>query len=133
MIIVHTLAHAHAAMAAAHELGIPVSLQSAPGAAAYAGAAYFQAMIAEARERYPTLEVMAVLDCGRRPGLALAALRQGIKAVRLQGRRSTIAKVADIAATLDAELNPRAGRALDLLDVPDPAVACLEWLRPNRR
>ena len=40
-VIVHSLAHAQAAVAAAQALGCPVTLVSAAGAGAYAGAPWF--------------------------------------------------------------------------------------------
>ncbi len=128
-VVVHTLAHARAALAAAAELRVPVLLLSPPGAASYMGAGYFQAMIAEARDAFPAVEAGAVLDCADMAGLALAALRQGIGAVRLGGRDDVVGRVADIARQLGAELWAGSPPALDLLDAPDPRAACLDWLR----
>ncbi len=54
-VIVHNLAHTRAALAAASALEAPVTLMSAPGAAAYLGAGYFQAMIEEARAEFPSV------------------------------------------------------------------------------
>ena len=128
-IIVHDLAHALAALSAAAELGVPVTLASAPGAAAYLGVGYFEAMVEAAREEVPDAAFDAMLDCGDAPGLALAALRQGIGAVRLRGPRKTLAKVAEIAAAHGARLNPETGPALDLEGEPDGRAACRDWLR----
>ena len=47
-IIVHSLEDAEAALAAAADLGVPVTLRSAPGAARYLGATVFRDMISEA-------------------------------------------------------------------------------------
>ncbi len=128
-IIVHDLDHAVAALSAAAELDVPVTLASAPGAVAYLGAGYFQAMIEAAREEVPDATSVAVLDCGEAPGLALAALRQGIAAVCLRGTRKTLAKVAEIATAHGALLNPETGPALDLEGEPDGRGACRDWLR----
>jgi hypothetical protein len=128
-IIVHDLANALAALAAADELGVAVTLTSAPGAANYLGPGYFSAMIEAARESHPDAIFEAVLDCGEAPGLALAALRQGIAAVRLRAPRKTLAKVAEIATAHGALLNPKTGPALDLEGEPDGRGACLDWLR----
>ncbi len=127
-VIVHTLAHARAALAAASALEAPVTLMSAPGAAAYLGAGYFQAMIEEARAEFPSVPAPALLDCGDKAGLALAALRQGIEAVRFSGKKDVRAKIAEIARKHGAELRADAPPALDLLDHADPEAACRAWL-----
>lgn len=128
-IVIHSLAHARAALAAAAECGKAVTLASASGAAAYLGAAVFREMVAEAARAFPGVAVTAVLDCGEDAGLALNALRHGLKAIRLQAGPEATAAVADIAAQLGAELEfGEAPPALDLLGRTDPATACRAWL-----
>ena len=127
-IIVHSLDHAKAALSAAAELGVPVTLRSAPGAAAYLGAAVFRDMIAEAVRTYPGVALTAVLDCGDNPGLALNALRQGIKVVRLEAAADVRSRVADIAAQSGAAVDEERDSVLDLLDTADFRSACLAWL-----
>lgn len=128
VIIVHTLEHARAAIGAAAELGIPAVLRSAPGAASYLGAAVFRDMIAEAAAEYPSAAFTAVLDCDDQPGLALNALRRGIKAVRVDVAPDVAARIADIAAQTGAVVDNSDGSVLDLLHVEDPATACRTWL-----
>ncbi len=128
IVVVHGLADAEAALGAAAALGVPVRLRSAPGAAAYAGAAWFQAAVAAARARAPAADAEAALDCGDRAGLALAALRQGLPLVRFTGARATAVKLAAIAARRGASLDTLRGPVLDLLDRPDAAAACRAWL-----
>src|SRR3990167_5130631 len=83
-IIVHDIEDARAALAAAVEAGIAsLTLRSAVGAARYLGATVFRDMIAEAARPYPGVAVTAVFDCGDDPGLALGALRHGLKVIRL--------------------------------------------------
>lgn len=127
-IIVHHLGHAVAALGAAKALGVPVSLRSAPGAAAYLGAAVFRDMIAAAMIEVPGVEARAVLDCGDAPGHALNALRQGVAAVRLDAPPDVRARVGDIARQFGAVLDEDAAPALDLLDADDPAAASRQWL-----
>ena len=127
-IIVHSLDHAKAALSAAAELGVPVTLLSAPGAAAYLGAAVFREMIAEASRVHPRVALTAVLDCGDNPGLALNALRRGVKVVRLEAPADVRSRVADIAAQSGAALDDGGDGALDLLDTVDFRGACLAWL-----
>lgn len=67
-VIVHDLAGLRAVMA----VGAPFTLLSAPSAGVYAGVAWWQALMAQAGYRGPSL-----LDCGDAAGRALAALRAG--------------------------------------------------------
>jgi fructose/tagatose bisphosphate aldolase len=127
--VVHALDHALAAVAACAERGLPVTLVSAPGAAAYLGAQVFREMVAEAGWTHPEVKVTAVLDCGEDVGLALQALRHGLKVIRLTAAHETRAKVADIAAQTGARLADEHDKAaLDLLGAADPLAACRDWL-----
>ncbi len=132
-VVVHGMAHARAALAAATELGVPVRLLSAPGAAAFAGALWFQRLIAEARREFPDAEFDAVLDCGDAAGLALGALRQGLTPIRFRGPKTVAGRVAAIAERHGAALDDGRGPALDLARVADPPSACRDWLDKGRR
>ena len=127
-VIVHSLDHALAALAAAHGTGAAVTLRSAPGAAAYLGASVFRDMVAEAALAFPAVPLTAVLDCGNDPGLALNALRQRIGALRLDASADVRRRVADIAAQTGAVLDGDLGPALDLFAVADAEAACRAWL-----
>ncbi len=133
VILFHSLAHARAALAAAAEAGAPVTLRSAPGAAAYAGAGYLKAIADQAAAEHADVAVTAVIDCGADAGIAMAALRAGWRTVRFSGPEKVRAKLADIAAETgarladdDAEAAPL--EALDLLDVADAGAACRAFL-----
>lgn len=132
-IVIHGLAHATAALAAAAELGVPVTLLSAPRAAGYAGPAWFRAVIEQARAAHPDVAVTAVLDCGDMPGYALAALRDGVAAIRFSG--DTADKIADIAAQYGALVFAERPEALDLATVErsrrDLGRACRDWLETH--
>ncbi len=127
-IIVHSLREARAAVAVAAELGVPVTLASAPEAAGYLGALWFRELIAMASAERPEAEVDAVLDCGDQPGHVMAALRQGLKRVRFSGPKSTAETLAALAGQYDAEIVTGALRAHDLLDQAEPEAACRRWL-----
>src|SRR5262245_34246163 len=73
--VVHSLSQARAAISAAAARDSAVTLLSAPGAAAYAGAAWFSAVVKTARESQPRVDVLAILDCGARADLVQAAFR----------------------------------------------------------
>ncbi|MCH7795863.1 MAG: hypothetical protein IH900_12120 [Proteobacteria bacterium] len=127
-IIVHSLKEARAAVAVAAELGVPVTLASAPEAAGYLGALWFRELVAMARAERPEAEVDAVLDCGDQPGHVMAALRQGLKRLRFTGPKSTATTLRALAGRYDAEIMTGALRAHDLMDQAEPEAACRRWL-----
>ena len=129
--VIHSLAHAQAALAAADELGVPVTLLSAPSAAAYAGPGWFRAVAAQACAAHPGVQVTAVLDCGDMAGHALAALREGVAAIRFAG--DTSGKIEDIAGQYGALVVTGRPEALDLATVADRDMmaACKEWLEKH--
>lgn len=126
-VIVHSLGHALAALAAAARAGHAITLLSAPGAAAYIGPLLFMSIVAQARARYPAVPVDAVLDCGDRAGDALAALRQGVPAIRFTGRADVADKLTAIAAQRGQRVVRAELPALDLLLEADPDGALARW------
>jgi hypothetical protein len=127
-VVIHELAHARAALAAAAALGRPVELWSAPGAAASAGAGWFDAVIRLAAGGRPGAQVTAVLDCHDRADLVQAALRQGLSHVCYSGPAEVARRLADIAGQCGATLHRKRPPALDLLYCDNAEAACLKWL-----
>jgi predicted nicotinamide N-methyase len=128
-VIVHTLAETCAALQAAAEAQRPLVLHSPPGAVHWLGSGYFLAMIDHARRQTPTTNSLAVLDCGAAPGLAIAALRAGAEAVRLDSAPLIQDKVADIASQLGAALFRESPiEILDLRDIDVPIAAVRSFL-----
>ena len=85
-IVVHSLAHAVAALQAAAEAGRPVLLLSAVDAGLSAGAGWWREVIAAARNSVPTARTRgALLDCGDDAGAAQDALRAGVEAIVFSG------------------------------------------------
>ncbi|MFI5024871.1 MAG: hypothetical protein ACHQRJ_24885 [Alphaproteobacteria bacterium] len=133
-VVIHSLAHAKAALAAASAEGVAVELWSAEGAAANAGAGWFKAVLEAARREVPGARSTAVLDCADLPGYALGAFRIGVEAVCFSGAAKIAAKLADIAAQEGRRcLRRRPRGALDLGHAADPFAACQAWLRGQRR
>ena len=128
-IIVHSLDHARAALAAAVALDCPVTLLSAPGAAEYAGVAWFGKIVTLAAAESPDAAYRAVIDCADRPGLVLAALRHGMTYVRFTGPTAAAEKLSTIAEEMGARLVSRRLSALDLRAEADPHAACRAWLQ----
>ena len=132
-IIIHSLDHARAALAAAAAAGVPVVLASAEGAGGYAGPLWFKALVEMALGEHPGMAAAAVLDCADEAGTTLAALRAGIKRVRFTGAEEARQRLAGIAAQLGAEIESGAALpALDLIDARDPARACRAYLAGNK-
>ncbi len=127
-IIVHSLDDARTAMAAAADLGVPVTLASAAGAAAYLGPAWFREMTTILVREFPRVRLRAVLDCGDKAGHALMALSSGVTSVRFTGRKAAAAKLGEIAAAQGSEVVTGRMTALDLLNEADPEAACRKWL-----
>jgi hypothetical protein len=127
-VVVHELAHARAAVAAAAALGKAVELWSAPGAAAAAGAGWFDAVIRLAVDGQAGVRVTAVLDCHDRADLVQAALRQGLPHVYYGGSAAVARRLADIAGQRGATLHRKRPPALDLLYCDNVEAACRRWL-----
>ena len=133
-IIVHSLDDARAALKAASELSVPVTLASAEGAGGYAGAMWFRAVIELATAEHPAVAVTAVLDCADEAGTVLNALRHGLKRVRFTGSGATLKRLEEIARQRGAEIETgRRPPALDLWHERDPETACRAYLASKRR
>lgn len=128
VIIIHSLEQAVTALKAARELDRPVTLASPPGAAAYTGALWFREVVKQAQLEVPQAEVSSILDCGDKPGLVMAAFRQGVLRVRFTGAREAAEKLEAMAEAESLHLITGPLEALDLLDVKDKAKACRDWL-----
>jgi hypothetical protein len=131
-IVVHSLEQARSALGAAQALALPLTLASAAGAGGYAGPLWFKSIIDTAAAEFPEVRLSAVLDCGDEAGTALAALRHGLRRIRVTGSPAAAERLADIAGQLGAviergELRP----ALDLLDCRDFEASCRAFLAGN--
>lgn len=129
--VVHDLAQTEAALRAGTEANVTVILELPPNAGRYWGPAYFLAMIAAARNAVSDAVFDAILDCGDAPGLAIEALRQGVRAVRLDVRPDVAARVTDIAQQLGArvEAEPLPPDTLDLAKARAPLEAARARVR----
>lgn len=118
-------------MRAAAASRVPLVLMSGRGAAGYAGPGWFAEVVAEARAKHPRVAATAILDCAEAPGRALAALRLGIKTLRLDGNPKARARVAAIARQLGAALDDTDYSLLDLSQTNDPRRAAQMFLSPS--
>lgn len=126
-VIVHSLAHAVAALDAAAAAGRDVLLLSAPDAGISAGAGWWTALVAAARAAVPAARFSAVLDCGDEPGAAMAAIRAGAETIVFTGRPDVAARLADIASERGCRL--LAERPPAVLDLGQQFFAAPEALR----
>lgn len=127
-VVIHEIADARAALAAAAALRVPVLLLSAPSGAASLGAGWWQALVRRMTVEYPDVQFTALLDCGTRADLAQAALRQGLSDLCYRGPAATARRLSDIADQLGARLVRRRPKALDLMGISDRAAALRAWL-----
>lgn len=100
-------------MAVAAGLHRPITLLTAPGAAAYGGPGFYLAMVEQARRRHPDADARAILDCGDDSAMAQMALHLGWCSLVLGGKGVVREKVRQIAAAYEAEVLARAPKALD--------------------
>ncbi len=88
--IVASLEEARAALAAGATM-----LESPPGAAGHHGIGWWREVLAVLAAEFGRFD--SVLDCGPFPGLALAAIRDGIPCIRVDAAPETVAKIRAIA------------------------------------
>ncbi len=113
VIVVHSLAHAVAALKAAADSGRTIVIASAREAGNYAGAGWFRALVEAGHAAVPAARFSAILDCGDRAGAALATIRSGIERVVFTGRADVARRLADIAQQQGVRLET---------EYPDPAL-----------
>jgi hypothetical protein len=124
-IVIHSLDHARAALRAARDSEADVTLASASAAGCYAGPAWWAALIAVARREFPGVPFDDALDCADHAGVALGALRAGVKRVRFTGEADAAARLSQIASQLGAVIETAAAEpACDLRDSVDPEGLC---------
>ena len=128
-IVVHEFSHAVAALTAAQAHNRPITILSAMGAVRSAGAGWWRELVTQAGANVPDQAAEWILDCGDEPGMALAALREGVGTIALNASEPIWSRVAQIAVQCDASVLriDRAG-ALDLADSNNPQRDCYLYL-----
>jgi hypothetical protein len=126
--VVHSLSQAKAAVSAAAKRNVALTLLSAPGAAAFAGAGWFAALIRAACNSRPDADVAAILDCGPRADLVQAAFREKLTQVVFTGDARQLRPLRDIARQWQAEILRRRPKACDLRHAADATAVCNAWL-----
>lgn len=128
-IIVHEIGHALAALSAARAHNRPLIILSATGAVRSTGAGWWRELVAQACDNAPDHGAEWILDCADEPGMALAALREGVGTIALDAGEPVWSRVAQIAAQCDASVKrvDRTG-ALDLAGSNNPQRDCNLYL-----
>ena len=99
-----------------------------PGGIAFAGAPFYFALMAAAREEVPGAPVCFVLDCCADGAEAVMAIRGGWRDLALDPALPGRDRVVDIARRAGAVLHADLATALNLADAADPEVACRDLL-----
>lgn len=136
LIVVHDIHQARRAANRAQDLGVDLTLVSAPGAATTLGAGVFREMIQIIRDERaatpanPAIHIDAILDCGEDPGPALQALRSGCTYICSTAPHAVFIKLSNIAEQCGGAVIQGPLNALDLAgDVNDDALDT--WLGDN--
>lgn len=101
-VIFQDLNSALTALARAEHRGERVVLESPPYGAQQMGAPVFLSIVKKASIQHPNAFAGAILDSGDEPGLAMNALRLGVKRLRVALPKETFIKLAEIARKLEA-------------------------------
>jgi hypothetical protein len=109
-VIVHGVADAKAALAP----GLPVTLLSAPGAGLFAGCLWWREVVAAAWATWPETPMTDILDCADGSGMAMGALRSGVRRLILWPDAPGWAGVNAIAERQGGFVLPEAPPALDM-------------------
>jgi hypothetical protein len=104
VIVVHSLAHAVAALRAAADAGQEIVVASAADAGVYVGPGWWRELVKAAREAVPDASATALLDCGGDSGAAMGAIRAGVEGIVFTGRADVAARLADVAGQHGARL-----------------------------
>ena len=134
-IIIHDLNDAMVAISIASQLERQVTLKNALGTANFFGPQVFKEIVEQAKAKYKRASVRAIFDCGEDVGMALRALRHGVKLIRIKAPRETLKKISSIATKLQAQIDlPQSTlsegtlSSLNLLDLDDAEGAIKNWL-----
>jgi hypothetical protein len=123
-VVIHGLADARAVLT----FGVSVTLLSAPGAALFAGCAWWRALVGLVRAEFADVTINDILDCADASALAVGALRIGQRAIVLEPAAPGWESVVAIATSLGAEVLDHRPDAIDL-SKPAEAGRLHDWLR----
>lgn len=125
--VVHSLAHAAAALDAAAAAGLEAVLLSAADAGISVGPGWFRELVAAARATVPAAASVALLDCGSDAGAVQAAIRARVEGVVFTGRADVAERLAAIAVERGVQfVTARPQSVLDLVECFFADVATLK-------
>lgn len=127
-IVVHDLAQARTVLAAAEGLTAEITLASPKDCALTHGPSWFRLLLAQAEAEYPNLRITGVLDCADAPGLALAALREGLRHIVLRGGHSKARRaLSEIAEAYGGTVYGSSLQLIDPAQFAESRDAILAW------
>lgn len=109
-----SLADGRAVLGAARGLGVSVLLVSDPGAASFAGAGWWRALVEELRAEFPDVPFATLLDCGDSEGAVMGALREGVRDLTYSGPQAMLEKLHAMAGQLGGRVVRPPDAATDL-------------------
>jgi len=121
---VHGWKHVAAALTAAREASLPVTLLAPPGSTYTGGVGFWAAIDKRRHELFDDVAAELIVDCDGAPGHVMAALRVGLKRLVFDGNDAARARLGDIVAKHNAVLVERPCANLDLIHEKDPLRAC---------
>lgn len=130
-VIVHNIGDVRNAVAAASKLGRPVTLISPPGAGASMGPEVFMHMVDAGIDAdigsSSRHAVTAVFDCASEPGQAMAAIRAGLRHIRIDAGDDVRRKLCDMIGEYGSVLDSTPLSAFDPDDTNRNNDALLNW------
>ena len=117
------------ALRAAKETGCEVLLISAPGAAAYLGGAVFRELLEEAHAAEPEAKFQGILDCADDAGIAMNAVRQGVKQIAFHATPEINKKIDAICKQAKALRVDLPTAPHDLNGAKTTLEKCISWIK----
>lgn len=130
-VVIYSISDMRTVLAAAEENGCGAAIITAPGIASTLGPRWFTAMLARLQDEYTETPLLAIMDCGDREGVAMAALQHGVQAIYFQGNPASTQKLQWMARKVNAHFFNKLGPTLDLLEQADAYLSCSDWLKQH--
>lgn len=127
-IIIHSIDDARAAFKAASDLGVALTLQSAPHAIFYAGGLYLLTLFQQAQSEFPDVAAIFILDCGDAGAETVSAMHMGHKHIRSSALAPLFTKLHDIAQQLGVQVITTPFETIDIRHDHNPIQKSKEWL-----
>ncbi len=126
--IFYSLSDALIVAKAAENAQKPVEIYSARNGVKSLGPDVFKSILELLKTAHPSAQITAVLDCGQNAGMALSALRRGVRDISVDLPDATREKVVDIATQLTGRVRSYPSDAVDLETIQNPEQSILSLI-----